>query len=110
MRSYKSALPAGSLYWDRRIGGISMIKCEAARPTVRKRAISILIIAAFVIGFFGAAALALYLPDREIKTHSPTEEFAAFLDSRAPKLMGLYGIPGVSIALVRDGQIVYSAA
>lgn len=87
-----------------------MIKCEAARPTVRKRAISILIIAAFVIGFFGAAALALYLPDRKIKTHSPTEEFAAFLDSRAPKLMGLYGIPGVSIALVRDGQIVYSAA
>lgn len=24
--------------------------------------------------------------------------------------MGLYGIPGVNIALVRDGQIVYTAA
>jgi CubicO group peptidase (beta-lactamase class C family) len=83
---------------------------EAARPAFRKRATSILIIAAFVIGFFGAAALALYLPDRKIKTHSSAEEFAAFLDYRAPKLMGLYGIPGASIALVRDGQIVYSAA
>ncbi|MGI6684761.1 MAG: serine hydrolase domain-containing protein [Bacillota bacterium] len=75
-----------------------------------KRSIIILIIAAFVIGFFGAAALALYLPDRKIRTHSPSKEFAAFLDFRVPKLMGLYGIPGVSIALVRDGQIVYTAA
>ena len=75
-----------------------------------KRAISILIIAVFVIGFFGAAALALYLPDRKIRIHSPTEEFTAFLDYRVPKLMGLYGIPGVSLALVRDGRIVYTAA
>jgi hypothetical protein len=49
----------------------------------------ILIIAAFVIGFLGAAALALYLPDRKIRTYSPTEEFATFLDFRVPKLMGL---------------------
>jgi len=75
-----------------------------------KRAMSILIIAVFAIGFFAAAALALYLPDRKIRTHSPTGEFAAFLDLRIPKLMGLYGIPGVNIALVRDGQIVYTAA
>jgi CubicO group peptidase (beta-lactamase class C family) len=75
-----------------------------------KRTMSTLIIAAFAIGFFGVAALALYLPDRKIRTHSPTEEFAAFLDLRVPKLMGLYGIPGVSIALVRDGLIVYTAA
>jgi CubicO group peptidase (beta-lactamase class C family) len=32
------------------------------------------------------------------------------LDFRVPKLMGLYGIPGASIALVRDGIIVYTAA
>lgn len=75
-----------------------------------KRALSILIIAAFTIGFFAAAALALYLPDRKIKTHSSTEEFAAFLDLRVPKLMGLYEIPGVSIALVRDGQVAYTSA
>jgi CubicO group peptidase (beta-lactamase class C family) len=75
-----------------------------------KRALSILIIAAFAMGFFATAALALYLPGRRIKTHSQTEEFAAFLDLRIPKLMGLYGIPGVSIALVRDGRITYTAA
>lgn len=75
-----------------------------------KRAMSILIIAAFTIGFFAAASLVLYLPDRKITPHSPTDEFAAFMDIRVPKLMGLYGIPGVSIALVRDGRIVYKAA
>lgn len=75
-----------------------------------KRTTSILVIAAFAIGFFGAAALTLYLPERKIRAHSPTEEFTAFLDYRVPKLMGLYGIPGVNIALVRDGQIVYTAA
>jgi len=75
-----------------------------------KRATSILIIAVFAIGFIAAAALALYLPDRKIRTHSPTEEFAAFLDLRVPNLMGLYEIPGVSIALVRDGRILYTSA
>ncbi|HHU49930.1 MAG TPA: beta-lactamase family protein [Clostridiales bacterium] len=75
-----------------------------------KRVMSILIIAAFSIGFFGSAALTLYLSYREVRAHSRTEEFTAFLDVRVPKLMGLYGIPGVNIALVRDGQIVYTAA
>ncbi len=75
-----------------------------------KRTVSILIIAVFAFGFFAAAALALYLPDRKITPYSPTEEFAAFLDLKVPKLMGRYGIPGVSIALVRDGRIVYTAA
>ncbi len=75
-----------------------------------KRAMNILITAAFAIGLFGAAALTLYLPDREITPISPIDEFAAFMDKRVPILMRLYGIPGVNIALVRDGQIVYTAA
>lgn len=75
-----------------------------------KRAISILITAAFVIGFFAAAAFVMYFPDKKITSHSTMEEYAAFLDARVPRLMGLYGIPGVSIALVRDGNIVYTAA
>ncbi|MFY9174170.1 MAG: serine hydrolase domain-containing protein [Peptococcia bacterium] len=75
-----------------------------------KRAVSIFIIAAFAIGFFRAAALGLYLPDKKIRPNSSTEEFTAFLDYRVPKLMEFYGIPGVSLALVRDGQIVHIAA
>jgi len=75
-----------------------------------KRVISILIIAAFAIGFFAAAFLVLYLQDRKITPHSLMDEFAAFMDIRVPKLMELYEIPGVSIALVRDGRIVYTAA
>jgi CubicO group peptidase (beta-lactamase class C family) len=75
-----------------------------------KRVVSIFIIIAFAIGFFAAAALVLYLPDRKIRPHSPTAEFAAFLNLRVPKLMELYEIPGVNMALVRDGQIVYTSA
>jgi CubicO group peptidase (beta-lactamase class C family) len=75
-----------------------------------KRTISILIIVTLAMGFFTAAAFTLYWPDREIRSHAPTEEFAAFLDLRVPKMMELYGVPGASIALVREGQIVYTAA
>ena len=57
------------------------------------------VIAAFVIGFFGAAALALYLPDRKIKTHSPSEEFAAFLDFRVQLIYMESGV----IFLVKTG-------
>ncbi|MGE5633403.1 MAG: serine hydrolase domain-containing protein [Caulobacteraceae bacterium] len=71
---------------------------------------NIFIITAFAITFFAAASLVLYLPDRKIGPHSSTEVFAAYLDLRVPKLMRLYGIPGASIALVRDGRIVYTAA
>lgn len=75
-----------------------------------KRILSMFIIAALAIGFFAAAAFALYWPEKKIRSDAPTEEFAAFLDLRVPKLMGLYRIPGVSIALVRDGRVVYTAA
>lgn len=73
---------------------------------MKKRAMSRLIIAAFAIGFYAAAALTLYLPDRKIKPHSQSDAFAAFMAIRVPRLMGLYGIPGASIALVRDGRVV----
>lgn len=75
-----------------------------------KSTMNILIITVFAVSFFAAAAKILYLPDRRIKVNSPTEEFTDFLDLRVPNLMKLYGIPGANIALVRDGQIVYTAA
>lgn len=37
-------------------------------------------------------------------------EFSAHLDERIPELMRLYRIPGASIALVKDGELVWSSA
>ena len=75
-----------------------------------KRKMRILIITVFTLASLVAATLVIYLPARKIEIHSPTEDFTAYLDIRIPKLMRIYKIPGASIALVRDGQIVYTAA
>lgn len=80
------------------------------KKNAMKRTIRILVIAAFTFGFFGVAALTLYLPDRVVKPYFSTEEFASFLDRRVPKLMEIFGIPGANIAIVRDGLIVYTSA
>lgn len=71
---------------------------------------NILVIAVFVVGFFAASVIILFLPDRRINDHPSTQEFTAFLDTRIPKLMKLYRIPGVNIALVRDGKVAFTAA
>lgn len=80
------------------------------KKNAMKRTIRILVIAAFTFGFFGVAALTLYLPDRVVKPYFSTEEFASFLDRRVPKLMEIFGIPGANIAIVRDGLIVFTSA
>ena len=42
-----------------------------------------------------------------VPSQSPLDAFAAHLDERAPALMDRYGVPGVSIAVVRDGELVW---
>ena len=36
--------------------------------------------------------------------------FTAYLDQRVPRLMSRYDIPGVSMALVQDGELIWSNA
>jgi CubicO group peptidase (beta-lactamase class C family) len=36
--------------------------------------------------------------------------FSAYLDRQIPRLLNRYGVPGVSIALVREGELVWSNA
>lgn len=62
------------------------------------------------LAFFALAAAGLYLPGRKVTGNDSAEAFIAFLDSRIPKLMKRYNVPGVSVALVRGGQIVYTGA
>lgn len=47
---------------------------------------------------------------RTAEPFAPLEEFTAHFDERIPGLMRLYGIPGASIALVKDSELVWSGA
>ena len=43
-------------------------------------------------------------------TGRPNQEMTSLLDNRVPALMERYGIPGVAIALIREGKTVWTAA
>lgn len=47
---------------------------------------------------------------RTMRADVPLNEFKAHMDERIPALMKLYEIPGCSIALVKDGEIVWTEA
>ncbi|MGI6513969.1 MAG: serine hydrolase domain-containing protein [Syntrophomonadales bacterium] len=68
------------------------------------------ILLSIVIGLL----LALFSGSLQIKrtmgADMPLDEFKAHMDERIPALMKLYEIPGCSIALVKDGEIVWTEA
>ncbi len=43
---------------------------------------------------------------QSIETQDSLDAFTEYFDGRVPRLMDQYGIPGVSMALVRDGELV----
>ena len=47
---------------------------------------------------------------RSLGTQDSLDGFTQHLDTRIPRLMRRYDVPGASIALVRDGDLVWSAA
>ena len=68
------------------------------------------ILVSIVIGLL----LALFSGSLQIKrtmgADMTLDEFKAHMDERIPALMKLYEIPGCSIALVKDGEIVWTEA
>ncbi len=42
------------------------------------------------------------------KAEAGKQEVSAYLDNRIPELMSLYDIPGVSVALIKDGEVIWS--
>jgi len=44
------------------------------------------------------------------KTQESLQSFTAYLDERVPQLLEHYAVPGTSIALVQDGELVWSGA
>jgi len=49
-------------------------------------------------------------PTSKVETLNSLEKFTAHLDDYIPALMQDYSIPGVSIALIQEGQTVWSNA
>ncbi len=47
---------------------------------------------------------------RAMRANVPLAEFKAQMDKRIPALMKLYAIPGCSLALVKDGEIIWTEA
>jgi CubicO group peptidase (beta-lactamase class C family) len=45
-----------------------------------------------------------------VDAHAPLDEFRAHLDASVPRLMRAYDVPGVAIALVREGRVAATAA
>lgn len=74
------------------------------------KAVKILAAAVITAVFFAAYALGLYPPERNTTRKSTTEEIAAYLDAGVPAMLKRNAIPGAAIALVRNGQIVFSKA
>lgn len=58
---------------------------------------------------FTASYLSLTLPDKSVKA-APVEDYTGYLKTRLPELMKRYDVPGLSIALVKDGQTVRTDA
>ncbi|HOR42033.1 MAG TPA: serine hydrolase domain-containing protein [Atribacterota bacterium] len=75
-----------------------------------KKTMGILIITGITIGFFVLSYIDLYLADSIVNEDWLLEQFTDHLDCRIQKLMRQFTISGVNIALVRNGQIVYTMA
>lgn len=66
--------------------------------------------------FLGIAVLAIVpviiaskvFPTKEVTPQAPQEEFTRHLDRRIPALMYDYDIPGLAVALIKEGQPVWS--
>ena len=73
-----------------------------------RKCIALLVMAALMSAFLmmngGLSAAKNFSQDGSV------EEFTAYLDGRIPKIMEDYQIPGVSIALIHDKQMVWSNA
>jgi len=76
------------------------------RRTCRWKRLRVIMAALFLAALLAAVNLSQQSPP----AGASTQEFSAYLDDRMPKWMRQYGVPGASIALLRDGELVWSEA
>ncbi len=68
------------------------------------------VLAALIASIILVASVSKLGPARGVEKGASIETFTAQMDARIPALMEDYGIPGASIALVKDGGIVWTGA
>ncbi len=51
-----------------------------------------------------------FLPGHKVEPGASLEDFTTYLDERIPNLMGRYDIPGIIVALVREGEPAWAGA
>jgi len=64
----------------------------------------------FITTILLAFSGSIFYPAKNDKEHIPETSFLVYLDQRIPKLMEVYDIPGVSIAIIKEGQIIWTQA
>lgn len=75
-----------------------------------KKAMNVIITIIFAAGFLTAAVFIRYKPDSGIYQDMPLQRFVEHFNFRVQQLMSRYVVPGVNIALIRNGEIVYLKA
>lgn len=68
---------------------------------------SIVLITSFFIAFVISGLNPIM---KKVEPFAPLEKFTSHLDKQIPKLMDFYDIPGSSIAIVKEGKLVWSEA
>src|SRR6056297_2660216 len=66
--------------------------------------------AVFVISATAVIMASKVFPVGQTAAHAPRQEFTAHLDQRVPQIMLDYKIPGLSIALLENGETVWKQA
>ena len=73
-----------------------------------KKAMNVIITIIFAAGFLTAAVFILYKPDSGIYQDMPLQRFVEHFNFRVQQCR--YVVPGVNIALIRNGEIMYLKA
>jgi CubicO group peptidase (beta-lactamase class C family) len=68
------------------------------------------IIAALLLSFLMVLSISSISPRKNVEKDIPVERFSAYLDEKIPYLMANYKIPGVSIAILKEGKTVWMNA
>jgi len=68
------------------------------------------ILIAMIISFIFVVSVSRLHPITKAEKDAPLEIFTAYLDERIPDIMKDYNIPGANIALVKDGEVIWTEA
>lgn len=68
------------------------------------------ILITFILSSTLVYSIADHFPAQQYKRNAPIERFTSHFDQRIPAIMHVYDIPGVNIAIIRNGEIVWLSA